>query len=60
MNNTPEWISVNDRMPEDYETVIGWEPRTGVRLVQNVFDDMEDVTHWMPLPNAPTETEDEK
>ncbi len=60
MNNTPEWISVNDRMPEEYETVIGWEPRTGVRLVQNVFDDMEDVTHWIPLPGAPTETEDTK
>ncbi len=52
-----KWISVNDRMPDECETVIGWEPRTGARLVQNAFDDMEDVTHWMSLPEGPTGAE---
>ena len=58
------WISVEERLPEEDECVLGWEPwEIGggwIRVVSqhNSFftDDAHDlvvVTHWMPLPEPP-------
>lgn len=57
----PRWISVKDRLPEIYETVIiwrsdchkatiGWNFQPGWSVPKGV-----EVTHWMPLPEPPKE-----
>lgn len=64
-----EWISVEDRLPDELESVLVsrngnvcnmflhggiWKPDGyGIR-VTHAFDD---VTHWMPLPEPPSDTE---
>ena len=62
-----EWISVEDRLPEENELVLMWEPDFGEKgVVENgyftedkVFSDSygelnnDVVTHWMPLPPPP-------
>lgn len=67
-----EWISVKDRLPEedstvliytDHETVLmgtfTWEKKFEVGNFSDYYDTwkLEDVTHWMPLPQAPKEGE---
>ena len=68
-----QWISVEDRLPEDRGDVLVvayWHERWGVHLgwcarergawsVHVGFADRSDltVTHWMPLPEAPEEGE---
>ena len=59
-----EWISVDDRLPEPYETVLAFCD-TGGRKFQCVSEMIEPngkrwsavcgfrVTHWMPLPEPP-------
>lgn len=61
-----EWISVEDRLPEDKVEVLGYfivNPNLpGDREVTSREDNRWDyggayertVTHWMPLPNPPT------
>ena len=55
----PGWISVEERLPKIYETVIiwrsdcreatiGWWFQPGWSVPKGV-----EVTHWMPLPSAP-------
>lgn len=64
------WISVNNRLPENGQNCLAWkEPRSsgyGSRgyifstFDNGVFDDIypnEIVTHWQPLPNPPMEIE---
>lgn len=66
------WVSVEDRLPELYELVLVFQDMTGICLRQlqgsvnetewydenNNYDDSElDITHWQPLPAAPTDTE---
>ena len=57
----PEWISVNDKLPPANILVLGMSqtPRN-IFNIYNVMalDEFEeaDVTHWMPLPDAPQES----
>lgn len=59
-----QWISVKDRLPEEYETVLAYD---GDCVEPSVFygdygfyeldkyeaDPLCGVTHWMPLPEPP-------
>ena len=65
----PEWISVKDRLPEDFEFIIvaNWDenhtPRVVKRkalmareywgIVTGFYAHGQQVTHWMPLPQPP-------
>ena len=56
----PEWISVNDNLPPANILVLGMsQTRSNIFNIYNVMalDEFEeaDVTHWMPLPDAPQE-----
>lgn len=70
----PEWISVDDRLPEDMQEVLCYKGKFWGNL-QDVYTylgdgkwqddygniaDTEDeaIAHWMPLPAPPTEKED--
>lgn len=46
-----DWISVNDRMPEPWVSVLVYMPEE--RPLQVV----REVTHWMPMPEGPDEDE---
>ena len=62
---TPEWISVKDRLPENYKTVLGYykdgdmeflEYRKGVFISYDEDgypSEADYVTHWRPLPEPP-------
>lgn len=62
-----EWISVNDRLPEEYENVLtyGARPFYDVVYINRLIDKKngewlyDGVTHWMPLPPLPEEDEDD-
>lgn len=71
VNNAPTvrnaiWISVKDRLPEEYENVLtyGARPFYDVVYVNRLIDKKngewlyDGVTHWMPLPPLPEENED--
>lgn len=59
-----EWISVKDRLPEYFESVLGSDGKevsVAFRTVEGnwideVFELDGDVTHWMPLPSPPIES----
>ena len=56
----PKWISVKDNLPPANILVLGMsQTRSNIFNVYNVMalDEFEeaDVTHWMPLPDAPQE-----
>ena len=59
-----EWISVKDRLPEEGDTVLGWERGyyTVVERHRNgwywgrdewIADEGGTITHWQPLPEPP-------
>ena len=62
-----QWISVNDRLPKDYQYVIALEDDGEIYKLMfvtnkegNFWSDIQDyyyhnVTHWMPLPKAMSE-----
>lgn len=61
-----EWISVEDRLPKQWETVLVF--CDGIRSTDFISStgrwyehiDHDSVTHWMPLPNPPKGEDDEK
>lgn len=63
-----EWISVNDRLPDDGQEVVTY--KNGIYEIQKYekrrngwisrsywFWTMATVTHWMPLPEPPKEVQ---
>ena len=53
-NRRPDqWIPVSERLPEDGLTFFGWHKAGVLIMTVNVFDEMDDVTHWMPMPSPP-------
>ena len=64
-----QWISVKERLPkEDVDVAIGWFQKTAsnksfwtvdaAQLTNKVFSGWRvypEVTHWMPMPDAPKE-----
>lgn len=55
----PEWFVAKEIKPvenDSDEKVLTWDKVNGVRLVPVwSFKSVTDVTHWMPLPDAPQE-----
>lgn len=71
MVSMSEWISVKDRMPQDFVSVLGCMrfagPYPAVRECYVIggkhfffpaLRSVEAVTHWMPMPEQPKETEE--
>ena len=59
-----QWIDVQDKLPEEYQSVLGVENGVDVRIVHYAFGGfwIEDttgeeynITYWMPLPKIPKE-----
>lgn len=57
-----DWINVKDKLPEPhtdvliwgrYGTFIGWYSHTRQMWRSDDYGEIRDVTHWMPLPDAP-------
>jgi len=57
-----EWISVEDELPEKGKGVLAFnntiwvgaiDANTGVWFEMSDFESLGNVTHWMPLPDAP-------
>ena len=53
-----EWISVEERLPELYTYVLTYDTVSGNVQIDSVLSNGEfvigyNVTHWMPLPEAP-------
>lgn len=70
VNNAPTvrnaiWISVKDRLPDEYENVLASNFPFGIIYVNRLIDKKDGewlydgVTHWMPLPPLPEENEDD-
>ena len=56
----PKWISVKDNLPPANIIVLGMsQTRSNIFNTYNVMDldefEEAEVTHWMPLPDAPQE-----
>ena len=63
-----EWIRVEDRLPEDSNDVlvygdevvsVGYKNRFTQSLTSYEFKDKQHITHWMPLPDAPNNKNDD-
>ena len=52
-----EWISVEDRLPDEYERVLTFNPKyqnLRVELIRwFIGDEYDGITHWMLLPKPP-------
>ena len=61
LREQPRWISVEERLPKEYQHIIGWTSWreigevyfNGKHFVWDMDYDTADVTHWMPLPEPP-------
>lgn len=51
------WVECRDRMPKDYEAVLAWDGTYKRVLFTRRGHwqcwQQKNITHWMPLPNAP-------
>ena len=59
---SPRWISVKERLPEEQQDVLVYLKRGGCAVdyfipSRNDKWGYKDVTHWMPLPTPPKEDE---
>lgn len=65
-NSFSGWISVKDRLPEEYVAVLIWDGDNVCKaeyvtdygwggIPTNMGLDRSSVTHWMPLPEPPKE-----
>lgn len=59
-HTSPDWISVEDELPEDYQDVLVWEENPGRDYMLSWYashcgwyKETPDVTHWQPLPDPP-------
>lgn len=61
-----KWISVRDRVPEDQdEVLVCTRSKNGARNIDKGYWSIDrfihrgcaDVTHWMPLPELPKESD---
>ena len=58
-----EWISVEERLPEEKTRVLVSIPHSGTKIDTDRILDRKwvrwngDVTYWMPLPEPPEEAE---
>ena len=59
-----EWISVEERLPEDGVWVLGYSTKSGrgglcncLKSYVREFGDYDDTTHWLPLPEFPKKGE---
>ena len=54
-----DWISVEDRLPDDFESVLAFRPNAvfdamRVQMFKNgKFNGLYKVTYWQPLPPEP-------
>lgn len=55
-----EWISVDERLPEDGVWVLGYSAKSGrgglcncLKSYIREFGNYDDTTHWLPLPEFP-------
>ena len=51
-----KWISVKDRLPEEDQMVLAYEPMWGNVQLAKAYDGLnfsEIYTHWQPLPQPP-------
>ena len=63
----PEWISVNDRLPDSNNVVFACIDDGQCKIVRSAYvssygkwkwiEEHQTVTHWMPLPEPPKEEE---
>lgn len=63
----PKWISVEDRLPEEGETVLCYYESDLMGVCTRLHEIWEDsygywesddaITHWMPMPEPPKEVE---
>ena len=64
----PKWISVTERLPQNFVSVLAYIPcehplptvkeaylADGSWVTRTSLFFTKEVTHWMPLPNPPTE-----
>ena len=67
-NRMAEWISVKDRLPMKNDSVLVYRPEmkesdvgaVSVQFGWNCRRKKTDITHWMPLPEPPSERGDTK
>ena len=63
--HVPEWISVNDRLPERYVNVLTCDIHGNIhenwlyKANPECWSHGYNITHWMPLPQLPKEDDDE-
>jgi len=67
IDNTMDWIRIQDKMPEILEKIIFWHEKqntvqVGVAMPSSVMVDGYDYncSHWMPLPEPPKKEDEQE